>query len=178
MPSCMCKSQGCKKSWQLGIRSKQLQGAASNITRLCDLARNRVVHASRPNGRDGYSQRACFLVPQDFPQAVTPVFDGHADVILLGWFHAARLETSRVFEESETHFSSRAIALLGNDELGATLKLGIVRFVHFLAENEGNHVCVLLDRAGLPQVGELRAMVSTAAFRRAAELGKSNYGNT
>ena len=50
------------------------------------------------------------------------------------------------------------------------LRLAVVR-VHLLAEDEEHDVGVLLERAGLAQVGELRPVIA-ARFRRAAELAQ------
>ncbi len=54
------------------------------------------------------------------------------------------------------HGAGRAVALLAHDQLGLALEVGIVALVDLFAEQEQHHVGVLLDRARLAQVGQLR----------------------
>ena len=75
--------------------------------------------------------------------------------------------------EKELDGIGRAVALLGDEELGLVLKVGIVAVVILGAVNEGDDVGVLLDGAGLAQVAELRLGVfAAAAFGSTAELGE------
>ena len=69
-------------------------------------------------------------------------------------------------------------ALSGDDDFGAAFEVGIVLLVNLFAEDEHDHVGILLDRAGLAQIGELRPVVAAPAFGSAAELQQSNNGDT
>src|SRR5580658_9817212 len=78
------------------------------------------------------------------------------------------------------HGAGGAIALLGDDDLGLALGIRIlvavlVFLVVALAMNKSDHVGVLLDRAGLAQIGEDRLFVSGALLGGAAELGKRDH---
>ncbi len=73
------------------------------------------------------------------------------------------LEPRVLLEEREPHGARRPVALLADDDLGHALGLGLalaVDAVHLLAEDEEHDVGVLLERAGLAQVGELRPMIA------------------
>ena len=86
-------------------------------------------------------------------------------------------KTGRIVEECEVEFADGAVALLGNNDLGAALEVGVVLLVDLFAEDKHNNVGVLLDGAGFAEVGELGAMVAAAAFGSAAELGQSDNGH-
>src|SRR5579884_3618284 len=85
-----------------------------------------------------------------------------------------RLKARRVLEECERHLSGRAVALLGYDQLGFALQFGVVLLVNLFAEDEGDHIGVLLDGARFAEVGELRTVIAAAALGGAAELRKRN----
>lgn len=57
--------------------------------------------------------------------------------------------------EVELDFAHWAITVLGDDEVGDVLELGIVWLVVAWPVDEGDDVGVLLDRARLAQVGQL-----------------------
>src|SRR5205814_3573741 len=78
-------------------------------------------------------------------------------------------EAREAAEEGEIHPSDRAVALLADDDLGAALRLLLVRRVHLFAVDEEDHVGVLLDRARFAQVRHHRAAV-VAGLDRAREL--------
>ena len=59
----------------------------------------------------------------------------------------------------------RAVAVLGEDQLGAARVLGVLVVV-VVAVEEADEVGVLLDRAGLAQVGEDRALVGRCSGAR------------
>src|SRR5215471_12080285 len=78
--------------------------------------------------------------------------------------------------------ADRSVALLADDELGAPgdgIPIFVRRvrpFVDLGAVDEHHEVGVLLDRARLAQVGELRALVlRRALFRRARELRERHH---
>src|SRR5206468_2940507 len=75
--------------------------------------------------------------------------------------------------EEQLHGAGGPIALLPDDQLGEPLEtlagLGVGgAVVELLAVDEAHDVGVLLDGARLPEVGELRPPVLTAALRRRA----------
>ena len=88
----------------------------------------------------------------------------------------------------ELHGAGRAVALLADDDFGAAVHLLhlalpgevlgraflglLVLEVVFLAIDEEHDVGVLLDRAGVAEVGELRMLV-VALLDGAAELGEA-----
>src|SRR2546423_867364 len=77
------------------------------------------------------------------------------------------LKFCKLFKESDSHNTCGTIALLGNDKLGPAGIL-FVRLVDFFAEDEGNQVGVLLNRSGLAQIRQLRAVVPLPLFRSTA----------
>src|SRR5437016_1833296 len=85
--------------------------------------------------------------------------------------------------EEQFHGPRGAVALLPHGQLRQPLDvfvgLGIHRaVVEFLAVDEADDVSVLLDRPGLPQVGELRAPVLAAAlFGRPGQLRQRHDGD-
>ena len=78
------------------------------------------------------------------------------------------VELGQVRREGELHGADRAIALLADVELRQAL-VRAVRVVDLVAVDEQDHVRVLLDGAGFPQVGHVRALVR-AALQTAIEL--------
>src|SRR6266853_948811 len=68
------------------------------------------------------------------------------------WIIRQVLKPCGTLDERQPHNAGRAVALLRDNQLGFTLKIGIVRLVDFFAEDEGHHVGVLLNGAGFAQV--------------------------
>src|SRR6516164_6610925 len=85
-------------------------------------------------------------------------------------FFRAVFEAGAGVQKGQFDHADGAVALLGNDDFGEAFEVRIVFLVDLFAEDEGDDVGVLLDRARLAQIGELRSMVSTTAFGSAAEL--------
>src|SRR5215210_1554616 len=79
------------------------------------------------------------------------------------------LESRRLADEDHLHRAGLAVAVLADDQLGEPLVLfrGVVDLV---AVDEGHHVGVLLDRARLAEVRELRPVVAAAPLGVAREL--------
>src|ERR1035438_10184497 len=78
------------------------------------------------------------------------------------------VETGEARNEVEVNDAGGAVALLFDDDLGlgfVGLAQLLVAFVVGLAMDESDHVGVLLDGAGLAQVGELGAMVDRKSTR-------------
>src|SRR5579864_736762 len=73
------------------------------------------------------------------------------------------LEAGVLLQEGEPHGPDGPIALFANDDLGDALdvrpRLTVVP-IHLFAEDEEHHVCILLEGAGLAQVGQLRPMIA------------------
>src|SRR2546423_6656108 len=68
------------------------------------------------------------------------------------------LESCELADERELHDPGRTVALLGDDQLGDALRIGgrlALVGVHVLAVDEDDDVGVLLEGAGLSEVGEL-----------------------
>src|SRR2546423_9458442 len=61
--------------------------------------------------------------------------------------------------ERELFGARRSVAVLGEDELRDARRVGLLGVVVLVAIHEHHEVGVLLDRAGLSQVGEDRALV-------------------
>src|SRR6202050_3331430 len=84
------------------------------------------------------------------------------------------LEAGLLLEKPEPHGADRAVALLADDDLGhaldVRLRLAVVR-IHLFAEDEEHHIRVLLEGAGLTQVGQLRPMIAPG-FGRSTELAE------
>src|SRR6266550_580601 len=85
--------------------------------------------------------------------------------------------------EVEIHESRRTVALLADNDLGAALERVAVLvgrpFVHLLAVDEHDQICILLDRAGLAKVRELRPLVlSGTLLRGARKLRQGDDGNS
>src|SRR3954447_10888642 len=72
--------------------------------------------------------------------------------------------------EGEGHVAQAAVAVLGDDQVGLTRAVGVLVVV-LVAVDEHDEVGVLLDLAGLAQVGEHRALVG-AGLDAAGELGE------
>src|SRR5256885_6669477 len=76
--------------------------------------------------------------------------------------------------EVQRHEAGGAVALLTDEQLRQTLDVVPVfvgrAVIHLGAVDEAHHVRVLLDRARLAQVGELRAVVAGALVRRPRQL--------
>jgi hypothetical protein len=70
--------------------------------------------------------------------------------------------------EGQGDVADRAVAVLGDDDVRLALALGLLVVV-LVAVDEGDEVGVLLDRAGLAQVGEHGALVG-ARLDAAVEL--------
>ena len=84
------------------------------------------------------------------------------------------LESGVLLQKRQAHRSSGAVALFADDELGHAFDVGIALAllpVHFFAEDEEHDIGVLLERARLAQVRELRPVIA-AGFWRAAELAE------
>mmetsp|Transcript_21794 Transcript_21794/g.85205 ORF Transcript_21794/g.85205 Transcript_21794/m.85205 type:complete len:341 (+) Transcript_21794:8620-9642(+) len=79
------------------------------------------------------------------------------------------LEAGKVGPEGELHGAHRAHALLGHDDLGHARFLALVLRVVLVAVDEHDDVRVLLDGAGLAQVGHHRPLVGPL-LHRAVEL--------
>ena len=65
-------------------------------------------------------------------------------------------ETQALRMEVELNLANRTVTVLGDDEIGDVLDFWIVWFVVTWAVNKADDVGVLLDGAGLAQVGQLR----------------------
>src|SRR5256885_17154171 len=89
------------------------------------------------------------------------------------WPHPIRsgLKPGRTLQESKFDGSGWAVTLFADDEFGHPIQLRIVRLIYLFAEDEGNHVGVLLNRSRFAQVCKLRAVVaSPTTFGSAAQL--------
>src|SRR6476620_9188021 len=80
-------------------------------------------------------------------------------------------ELGKLAAEDELDPVDRAVAVLGDDELRDARFLGLLRVVVLVAVDEHDEVRVLLDGAGLAQVGEDRALVG-ARLDAAVELAQ------
>src|SRR5215207_213034 len=79
-------------------------------------------------------------------------------------------ELGGAFQEQELDLAGRPIAVLGDDDVGDAFLIG-VRVVLLVAINEQHDVCILLERARLAQIGQLRD-VRRALLDRTAELAQ------
>src|SRR5208337_3393413 len=96
------------------------------------------------------------------------------------WVHyylPAYSRSAGIVQKREIEPADGAIALLGNNDFGAALEVGIVLLVNLFAEDKQDHVGILFDRAGFAQVGKLRPVVAAPAFGSAAELRQSQHGD-
>src|SRR5712692_4683390 len=86
----------------------------------------------------------------------------------------AVVEAGEFALEVQRHEAGRAVALLTDEQLRQALDVVPVlvgrAVIHLGAVDEAHHVRVLLDRARLAQVGELRAVVAGALVRRPRQL--------
>ena len=57
------------------------------------------------------------------------------------------LKSGAVFEERHFHPPDGAVALLGNNDLGAALQLRIILLIDFFAEDEHDEIGILFDLA-------------------------------
>jgi len=71
-------------------------------------------------------------------------------------------------QKRKIELADRPVALLGNDDLGQTLELEVVRLIDLFAENKHDDVGILLNRPRFTQIGELRPVVAAPAFGSAA----------
>ena len=67
-------------------------------------------------------------------------------------------------QEDQVHGADGAVALFGDDQLGEAAEIFAVAIVDFFAEDEADHIGVLLDRARFAKVAELRAVIALAGF--------------
>src|SRR5436309_7100569 len=84
------------------------------------------------------------------------------------------LEAGGLAQEDELDGAGLAVAVLGDDQLREPLVL-FGGGVDLVAVDERHHVGVLLDRARLAQVGELRAVVAPPPLGLAGELGEGDH---
>src|SRR2546425_927634 len=86
----------------------------------------------------------------------------------------AVVEAGEFALEVQRHEAGGAVALLTDEQLRQALDVVPVlvgrAVIHLGAVDEAHHVRVLLDRARLAQVGELRAVVAGALVRRPRQL--------
>ena len=89
-----------------------------------------------------------------------------------------RHKTEKLGVEVEFDFANGAVTVLSDKELGdiSWLIVVVVLFVIIWAVEEHDEVGVLLDRAGLAEVGENGAGIVTAGDRT-RELGEGNDGD-
>jgi hypothetical protein len=86
-------------------------------------------------------------------------------------------EARVVGEVGQLDRAGGAVALLGDDDLGFALEVFVFAVVVLLAVDEADDVGVLLDRAGLAQVGEQRLLVAGALLAAARELRERDDGH-
>src|SRR6185437_42793 len=87
------------------------------------------------------------------------------------------LEARELAEIGQMDGAGGAVALLGDDDLGLALRVGILLAVLVLvvvavAMDEGDHVGILLDGSGFAEIGKHRLLVASALLRGSAELGE------
>ena len=85
------------------------------------------------------------------------------------------VEAGELARPGESHRSGDAVALLGHDQLGDSFFVG-VRVVELIPIHEADHVGVLLDAAGVAEVGRHRALIG-AALAFTVELRQHDDGN-
>src|SRR5690606_5014093 len=95
----------------------------------------------------------------------TPSFLGLLEELEVG-------KARRAIEEAQVDRANGTVPVLGDDELGDALLVGVL-IVVLVAVDEHHDVGVLLDRAGFAEVRKHRAMVRTG-FDGARELGQGN----
>src|SRR3569623_224431 len=83
--------------------------------------------------------------------------------------------------KEEIHETNWSVALLANDDLGAPFERVAVlvgrAVVDLLPVDEHHEIGVLLDGAGLAEIGELGAMVARSMLGRARELRQRDHGH-
>src|SRR5262249_56271868 len=79
-----------------------------------------------------------------------------------------RLEPGRALDKCQFHRSGWAVALLGDDEFGQAVEVGIVRTVNLFAKDKRHEICILFDRTRFPQIRQLWAMIAATALRGTA----------
>src|ERR1017187_7322858 len=96
--------------------------------------------------------------------------------------HVARLvvavrevcEAGGIVHKGELESPDGTVALFGHDDFRAAPQFKIVGLIDLFAEDEHYDVSVLLDGAGFAEIGELRAMVASAALGSATKLRKGD----
>jgi len=124
------------------------------------------------HGREGFEVRADVVVDADGRYSAVaklggfkPAYEHHDfDVI---WFTI----------EQPPGWSSTLHVSLGDRVRGLLLpkyphhiQVGIILLIDFFAEDEGDHVGILFNRAGFAQIGKLRTVVASTGLRSAAQL--------
>src|SRR5262245_39508349 len=90
---------------------------------------------------------------------------------------AQRLEAGALAQEREVHGAGWAVSLFGDDDLRLSIPLGGIGLVDLGAVDEEHQVRVLLDRAGLAEIRENRALAAAAGLHGAGELGETDDRN-
>src|SRR5712671_891763 len=73
-------------------------------------------------------------------------------------------KTGGIVQECQVEAADGTVALFGDDDLSFASEGWIVLFVNLFAEDKHDEVGVLLDGAGLTQIGKLGPMVAAATF--------------
>src|SRR5690606_22206107 len=128
-----------------------------------------------PSGREGLPARSEGVI-RVRPRTGLARGVRRPGVAMLGLFAAGvGLEPRALLAEVQLHGAGRTVALLADDQLRLalqTLLLGLRRRNVILGPaQEHDEIGVLLERAGLAQVGELRAVIGSL-LGRARELGQ------
>src|SRR6185295_7666652 len=84
-------------------------------------------------------------------------------------------EAGGLAEEDERHAAGLAVPVLGDDQLGETLLVGVVRIVDLVAIDEPDEVGVLLDGSALTKIRKLRPVVVAAPLGLAGELRERDH---
>ena len=95
----------------------------------------------------------------------------HCEAVLGHVGHEARV----LGLEGELDVAQGAVAVLGDEELRLARVLGLLLRVVLVAEDEHDEVGVLLEAAGLAQVGEQRLLVAAALLDAAVELRQRDH---
>src|ERR1051325_1343337 len=83
-------------------------------------------------------------------------------------------ELRDVVAEHELEVADRAVALLGDDDLGDSLLFRVL-VVNLVAIDEGHEIGILLDRTRLAKVGELRPVIARALLGAARQLRERQH---
>ena len=87
------------------------------------------------------------------------------------------MELGELADEQQPDMTVRTGAVLGQADIGpSTLVEFHLGIRHFLAVQEHDRVCVLLDRAGFTKVAQLRSLVG-AGLESAAQLAECHHGD-